>query len=155
MKFNFLLEDSGYWSISIRKGYNWFLTDMHRHTNLSSWIYIEHTTRSGFFFFFHIYSIRSYPNASSVETAYKFVVHFNVCAAPDLTVWRGPELSFGGVTTVSGWVHPSFNLWKNLEKLPHPSGPEFPCLWMWFGLNDLRGSRLWSFYHWEQIWWER
>lgn len=87
MKFNFLLEDSGYWSISIRKGYNWFLTDMHRYIQI---FHLEYTLSTpldlAFFFFFHIYIIRSYPNASSVETAYKFIVHFNVCAAPDLTV---------------------------------------------------------------------
>lgn len=34
MKFNFLLGDGGYWSISIRKGYNWFLTDMHRYIQI-------------------------------------------------------------------------------------------------------------------------
>lgn len=46
--------------------------------------YSEHTTRSDICL--QICNFRSYTNASSVETAYEFPVHSNVCAAPELTV---------------------------------------------------------------------
>lgn len=52
MKFNFLLEDSGYWSISIRKGYNWFLTDMHRYIQSFHLEYTLSTPLDLAFFFF-------------------------------------------------------------------------------------------------------